>query len=752
MAQRTVSNKVVATTASGESLNTYRNGRPQVLSNGWIVNGVMEGSDRYLRLYVDKHDGRAPVLLVYMRCSNTYSMAHIGTTLYVVADSSGSQALFYKIDVLNQTPNQLISPVQTISSNNSRYDGGMDLVVNASCTELHYAESVTSNSYPNSYNIKYNRGNIDKEGNVSWGSVTEVTTFNTSGVNAESPSISFNSNGMPIIAVEYSETSKYCIMIMTNEFTTKDLNITNMSSQWGCKVIRESTKSQNPPSAIFVPSEINGLSNGRIWVGWGGGTDSNPVHRTWYSFSDDKGITWSKEYSITTTSGRNSVSLTADKNNVIYAFIRSNSTDYTLYLYKLLPSKSDGSSFSLDKTYVKGANLSPAFDLSIDVTEPIFVYKDSEANKVIYQGDWFFEEVGISEPEDNIGVKYSGDSILSYAITTDGEMSNIIEKVNGVVVNTRTALSGEELNLSLSEKQWGDVEFGRYGKHTIDNLTTSNTYDWRQGTWSTTSWVVLTSTVGLVYRNYSMTCEYGDTFELSVNDGFSIRVFVVSDDNKYSSSSYATTSSYKVSRSGTSRVFIAVKKADDSTITAEDIVLAQPKVVLNSTDYNTVSIKMDSKEWFYTFSKGVDTDSSLSEVAKAVKDTKEVYLPTIKQLLVGKVNGSYSDSFEEVIKKMNVKNWSSGSLNWSTGSTSSTLQSNYTVSGLSFIPSMIVAQPKNHQVGILFFDGSFVGGASPLGAVAGVNSITVSGKTFKVGIYGSSGYNLSGVLDWYAFE
>ena len=78
-----------------------------------------------------------------------------------------------------------------------------------------------------------------------------------------------------------------------------------------------------------------------------------------------------------------------------------------------------------------------------------------------------------------IGQKTSADksNILSYSITTDGEMSDIIEKINGVTIATRTnPTSGQQFTVSLSQEQWDAIKYGNGHTLTIEMGSDTWTY------------------------------------------------------------------------------------------------------------------------------------------------------------------------------------------------------------------------------------------------------------------------------------
>ncbi|MGD6897103.1 hypothetical protein [Bacillus infantis] len=182
----------------------------------------------------------------------------------------------------------------------------------------------------------------------------------------------------------------------------------------------------------------------------------------------------------------------------------------------------------------------------------------------------------------HLGIKSDRSNLLSYSITTDGTMSTITEKVNGVVVGTKTATSGQSLIAGLTQEQWDAI---RYGKYT------------------------------------------------DVTGG-----------------------------------------------------------------KNTLTVEMGSDIWTYTFEKRVASTDDINSAIKAVKDSQEVYLPTIKKKLVNKVGGNVTDSFEGIIQGISLgKKFSSGTVTngsdtllFEYAGTTSTIALGYIqVTGLGFRPSKI---------------------------------------------------------------
>ncbi|WP_137743234.1 DUF6273 domain-containing protein [Robertmurraya siralis] len=87
-------------------------------------------------------------------------------------------------------------------------------------------------------------------------------------------------------------------------------------------------------------------------------------------------------------------------------------------------------------------------------------------------GAYILRWVEISVPQGDIGIKTDKNNLLSYNITTDGEMFEVIEKVNGVEVGRKTLASGEDTQVSLTQERWNAVKFGKYsGLDALNTLT-----------------------------------------------------------------------------------------------------------------------------------------------------------------------------------------------------------------------------------------------------------------------------------------
>ncbi|MFP3427100.1 hypothetical protein, partial [Pseudoalteromonas sp. SIMBA_162] len=74
----------------------------------------------------------------------------------------------------------------------------------------------------------------------------------------------------------------------------------------------------------------------------------------------------------------------------------------------------------------------------------------------------------ISVPQGDLGTFTEGNNLLNYSITTDGEMSTITERVNGVVVGTKNLTNGEVTTVSVPSETWGSISLGKNTTLTIE--------------------------------------------------------------------------------------------------------------------------------------------------------------------------------------------------------------------------------------------------------------------------------------------
>ena len=344
--------------------------------------------------------------------------------------------------------------------------GNVSLAINEAGTELHAAWASKNSAYPNSFNIRYAKGTINTDGSVVWGALEQVTQQNSTSRDFKNPTISVVNGGIPTITAESftfylngtetSTSSNASSIVIFKRDTTLTTGNAIVSTSWSYKnIITDTTYPQSSPSAIFVPQRINGLANGLMAVAWHG-TDSTHTTANYIRFSkatDGIGATWSAMKKL--VPGTNAT-LTANKSGKL--FITYEDAGVT----KRIESTDNGDNWSSAITVGTGTNPSSLFDLTMDMSAPLTIRKG--ASSVLFTGSWI--TLTNSVPSGNIGQKTSKDNLLTYAVTTDGTMSTITEKVNGVTVGTKTATSGQSLTVSLTQAQWDAVRYGKYANTT----------------------------------------------------------------------------------------------------------------------------------------------------------------------------------------------------------------------------------------------------------------------------------------------
>lgn len=580
-------------TVVAQAYDTSGNGGRKItqLKSGLLISALKDTSSSFLRLYksTDGINWTAFTTLSFVSGMDV-SLSSKEDFLYLIY-SAGSNVYFNAFDKFGASISS-----QSIDTGQNAI-GNVSLAINEAKTELHATWTSKNAIYANSFNIRYAKGTINGDGSVTWGAVEQVTKTNVSGTDNNNPSIYIH-NGIPSIIQSFNQTNYNGIYLLTKEFTTKDSvvgmpNSSDVSANWGSKLIYNGTTyAQSSPSAIFVPQSINGLANGRIWVAWHGtdATDSS-VTNIRVSYSDDLGVTWSAIQKLTSGNSywQEFPTITANKKNevfVVFDGIDSTISTYRNIRYIKYSSGSWGSIVTMtNATSYNNFYPTAIYDTSLDFTMPLFAYKGN--SRVGFYGTWTVTTISVT-PGD-IGQKTDKNNILSYSITTDGEMSTITEKINGTVVNTRNTTSGQAVTLGLTQAQWDAIRFGKYADATGGK--------------------------------------------------------------------------------------------------------------------NTLTIEMGTDKWTYTFDKRLATDADIVSAVKAVKDTNEVYLPSVKKQLADAINakgGSVSANADWLTMIAGITGSSSGRKASGTvtssssvgtfqysGSTSTSNFNYITVSGLQFKPSII---------------------------------------------------------------
>lgn len=454
------------------------------ITDATVVAQAYDTSGNGGRKLVRLNDGSLCAVLKTSTQWFLYRSTNNGTTWSNVS-SSGSSSSFQDIAIATDGVRAYIifsyvnayvqvityDPVTNTLKNGKDIDSGqtalgnVSLAINEAKTELHATWASKNSTYPNSFNIRYAKGTINADGTVTWGAVEQITAFNVSGDYTQNPCIAVVNNA-PHIITERKNSTSYEIR-----------GYYKSGSIWFAYTVYTSTYAQSSTSAIFVPQSINGLANGRIWVAWHGrdATDTSKDNIR-ISYSDDGGITWSPQDKLTTGNSYNQVNatITVNRNNKVFVIWNgqdATSPTYTnIFKKEYIAGNSTTTTKMTNNTIGDSRNASSINSFDVNFTEPLFIYLDDQNKKVGFYGTWTVTTISVT-PGD-IGQKTDKNNILSYSITTDGEMSTITEKINGTVVNTRNTTSGQAVTLGLTQAQWDAIRFGKYadatgGKNTL---------------------------------------------------------------------------------------------------------------------------------------------------------------------------------------------------------------------------------------------------------------------------------------------
>lgn len=412
---------------------TYKNARPQLLSNGWIVAAVYAQSVSTLRFRVKKTPTSEWEPLAFLTTSNvlSWSLAVKGTRVFATLHTGSSSATsFLNFDATTVNPTVSLSAASIDNTSTSGQFSGEDLIINDAGTELHHTFSAKTTTYTLSFNIRHMKVTINADGSVTWGTAQFVSTINDPGFDYFAPIIILNGSNQPVVIYTFNRASSN--VVWSSRF--------NGTSWLATNVYNGTEYDQRSSSGIFIPQSINGLTNGRLWVTWHSKDATNPSKfniRT--SFSDDGGSTWATSVKQTTGNlyDQTNPSLTADKSGkIILVWDKVENpagTNVTVTGIKSYvgSSWSSGSSYNGDD-YVNPAVL---FDRTFSILmtlPPLIRYNGTNA---YFSGTYNIGPI-VSPDSGALGNKETP-TVTSYTVTPDlGTITQIVEKLNGTTLNT----------------------------------------------------------------------------------------------------------------------------------------------------------------------------------------------------------------------------------------------------------------------------------------------------------------------------
>lgn len=338
---------MAATTVVNAAYDTSGNGGRKLvrLSNGWLIAATYDNSSKRIYFYRSIDNGQTWTQLCYMYTANSsyvwysFALSSYGTKVFVIAASQANFMHWQSFDATTQTNTDIYQGAKTFDGGQSAL-GQCSLTINNAGTELHAAWASKNSTYPNSFNIRYAKGTIDGSGNVTWGSVTQITTDNNTSTHFTNPCVIVK-NDKPVILFQLQNGTTYGIGNIYWNGTSWVIPGGNYAV-----VYNGNSYAQSNPCAV-----VDG--NGVIHVVWHGmdSTDTS-TNNIKYSKSTDGGVTWSTVVKLTTGNGylQGYPSISRDNNNKLYVFWHGLDPAVSTTKYNIRKIVYDGSAWSSHQT------------------------------------------------------------------------------------------------------------------------------------------------------------------------------------------------------------------------------------------------------------------------------------------------------------------------------------------------------------------------------------------------------------------
>lgn len=388
---------------------------PVRLSNGWLVGAVRDTSatpDRIV-FYKSQDNGKTWSQLAILQHTTVdlyeFSITSKGNRVYWAAKYATSTIYAGSFDAATFTGNGFtdggINRV-TADSGQSTLDT-VSIALNPDGTKLWWAAGSKNSTYPNSNNIRAGSIPINADGTLGAPSASQVTMFNSAGIDLKNPCIIVRSNGNPFIAYEYYNTglSKFGIGLL------------NFESYWfgggtsPAFIFDAGAQSQLTPSATRTP-------NAKLHTVWHG-KDSNDTTNDYVRYSNaTTGTDWLATPKKL-VKGKNA-SITCDKNGKL--FITYEDGGYI----KRIESTDEFASWTAPVTVESGSNPSSLYDqtFATNFVIPPTMYQTSSA--VRYYGELNSEPtLTLTSPADNQTLS-EGKTYSIAGSATDVDNGNVV--------------------------------------------------------------------------------------------------------------------------------------------------------------------------------------------------------------------------------------------------------------------------------------------------------------------------------------
>ncbi|MDR4997905.1 sialidase family protein [Brevibacillus parabrevis] len=448
----------MTSTVINSAYDTSGNGGRKLvrLNSGVLVCGVYDSTNTKNRFYKSSDSGQTWIAIGNVLSGSPtagFALVTNGTDVFV-AYAYGNGAIKYLKLNLSSSDIALDSSAINIDITQTSAQS-ISMVVNSAGTELHLAVSTKNSTYPNSFNIRHAKGTIDGSGNVTWGSVEQLTLENSSGYDYKNPCIIIRSNGYPSVIFQYTSSSAKAIRARH-----KNANGWSDSpsgpSNWLDQVIYSggSSYDQSNPCAV-----VDG--NGLIHVVWHGkdATDSSRDN-TRYSKSTDGGATWSAAVKLTSgnTEDNRWASISVNKENNLYVYFSGAISTGTTWNIKR--TNYNGSIWAAVETLTNNTGGLDAWNPSLldaktlSFTDAPVIYSDKATSSVKFRGTLNQNPtLTLTSPADNL-VLAEGSTLQIGGSATDSDNGNVVTikyRINGGTIrNIASGVSDGSTPLSFA--------------------------------------------------------------------------------------------------------------------------------------------------------------------------------------------------------------------------------------------------------------------------------------------------------------
>jgi hypothetical protein len=363
------------------------------------------------------------------------------------------------------------------------------MIINKKTKEIHAVWSATSQS-DYSYNLFYVKGAIGADGKVILGIPEKITSMsNSSYRNAFiKPSITLY-NDVPIITAtsqmsftssgfnyEGGNTNTIVVLKKDKSLSSTSGNAWLLNSNWSATTInKEAGYTQGQSQVIYVPQSVNQYPNGRIYVAWHGNDSSNTTNTVIkMSYSDDGGYSWSNAFTVSSnnTKPNSNVSITANAKDEVWFYwnYEYSTSDIDLRARRFNANTWDAQT-SIAISGNKEANPQLLFDIDykVNFTKPLFVSQLDST--IVFGGTWKDVTIEVMNlVNDNVSDVNNKNSVITYKLTSvDGGSLNVLERINGTQVKSRSVTNNTWNSVSLTDAQWDAIKYGKYTESGASN-------------------------------------------------------------------------------------------------------------------------------------------------------------------------------------------------------------------------------------------------------------------------------------------